>query len=73
MVCGQCTDHHFSPDIQISNFHRCNLYGKRSAGNRLASMLKMGSSKPWKEAMKAITGQTGESNFKVQNITARWR
>ena len=37
--------------------HQCNLYGSKEAGAKLREMLKMGKSKPWKEAMKVMTGQ----------------
>ena len=37
--------------------HLCNLYGSKEAGAKLGEMLKMGSSKPWKEAMEVMTGQ----------------
>ncbi|XP_069122365.1 angiotensin-converting enzyme-like [Argopecten irradians] len=36
--------------------HRCDVYRQTAAGNLLRKMLKMGSSKPWQEAMKVITG-----------------
>ncbi|XP_059056708.1 angiotensin-converting enzyme-like isoform X1 [Achroia grisella] len=35
----------------------CDIYQSVTAGNALANMLKMGSSKPWPEAMEALTGQ----------------
>ena len=37
--------------------HLCNLYGSKEAGAKLGEMLKMGKSKPWKEAMEVMTGQ----------------
>jgi len=37
--------------------HRCNFYGSRAAGDKLKEMLKLGASKPWKVAMKTMTGQ----------------
>ncbi|XP_023323448.1 angiotensin-converting enzyme [Eurytemora carolleeae] len=37
--------------------HRCNFYGSREAGDSLREMLKLGSSRPWKEAMLTLTGQ----------------
>jgi peptidyl-dipeptidase A len=36
--------------------HTCSIYGNRAAGDRLWAMLQLGSSKPWPEAMKAVTG-----------------
>ncbi|CAH0729159.1 unnamed protein product, partial [Brenthis ino] len=35
----------------------CDIYQSVHAGNALANMLKMGSSKPWPDAMEALTGQ----------------
>ena len=37
--------------------HQCNFYGSYEAGNKLKEMLKLGSSKPWKEAMAVMTGE----------------
>jgi len=37
--------------------HKCNFYGSKKAGDKLREMLKMGSSRPWPEAMEKITGQ----------------
>ena len=36
----------------------CSIYGNKDAGKKLADMLSMGASKPWPEAMKAITGDS---------------
>lgn len=37
--------------------HRCDIYQSTEAGNVLGNMLRMGSSKPWPDAMEAITGE----------------
>jgi peptidyl-dipeptidase A len=37
--------------------HRCSVYGNREAGRRLAAMLAMGQSRPWPDALEALTGQ----------------
>jgi peptidyl-dipeptidase A len=37
--------------------HRCSIYGNKEAGARLAKMLEMGQSRPWPEALEAVTGQ----------------
>ncbi|HYJ84758.1 MAG TPA: M2 family metallopeptidase [Pyrinomonadaceae bacterium] len=37
--------------------HQCSIYGNKKAGERLKQMLAMGSSKPWPEALKAMTGE----------------
>ena len=36
--------------------HRCSIYGSRQAGERLNAMLEMGRSRPWPEALEAMTG-----------------
>jgi peptidyl-dipeptidase A len=37
--------------------HRCSIYGNAEAGERLIAMLRMGKSKPWPDALEAVTGQ----------------
>jgi peptidyl-dipeptidase A len=37
--------------------HRCSIYGSKEAGRRLAAMLALGASKPWPDALEALTGQ----------------
>jgi peptidyl-dipeptidase A len=37
--------------------HRCSIYDNKEAGARLARMLEMGASRPWPEALEALTGQ----------------
>jgi peptidyl-dipeptidase A len=37
--------------------HRCSIYGNTEAGKRLQAMMAMGASKPWPEALEALTGQ----------------
>lgn len=36
--------------------HRCSIYGNKEAGAKLNTMLEMGQSKPWPEALAAVTG-----------------
>jgi peptidyl-dipeptidase A len=36
----------------------CSIYGSKAAGDKLEAMLAMGASKPWPEAMKAMTGDS---------------
>jgi peptidyl-dipeptidase A len=38
--------------------HRCSFYGSKEAGSRLKAMLEMGRSKPWPEALEALTGSS---------------
>ena len=37
--------------------YQCSIYGSKKAGEKLKTMLAMGLSKPWPEALKAITGE----------------
>ena len=37
--------------------HRGSIYGNASAGRRLRRMLEMGQSRPWPDALEALTGQ----------------
>ena len=36
--------------------NRCSIYGNEEAGRRLQAMMELGSSRPWPEALKALTG-----------------
>lgn len=38
--------------------HECSIYDNKEAGKALGDMLAMGQSKPWPEAMNALTGQS---------------
>jgi peptidyl-dipeptidase A len=37
--------------------HRCSIYGNRAVGEKLSRMLAMGQSRPWPEALEALTGE----------------
>ncbi|MDO6549181.1 M2 family metallopeptidase [Pseudoalteromonas carrageenovora] len=37
--------------------HRCSIYNSKEAGDKLNTMLEMGSSRPWQEALEAVTGK----------------
>ena len=37
--------------------HRCSIYGSKAAGAKFQAMLTLGASKPWPEALKALTGE----------------
>jgi peptidyl-dipeptidase A len=37
--------------------HRCSIYGSREAGAKMKAMLEMGASRPWPDALEALTGQ----------------
>ncbi|BAJ02293.1 M2 family metallopeptidase [Shewanella violacea] len=36
--------------------HRCSIYGNKAAGSKLNTMLEMGLSRPWPDALKVVTG-----------------
>jgi peptidyl-dipeptidase A len=37
--------------------HRCSIYGNADVGRRLQAMMALGASKPWPDALEALTGQ----------------
>jgi peptidyl-dipeptidase A len=37
--------------------HTCSIYGSQEAGTRLARMMELGLSRPWPEALEALTGE----------------
>jgi peptidyl-dipeptidase A len=37
--------------------HRCSIYGERAVGDKLNSMLALGQSQPWPDALQTFTGQ----------------
>jgi peptidyl-dipeptidase A len=37
--------------------NRCSIYGSKAAGARLQSMMELGQSRPWPEALKTVTGE----------------
>ena len=39
-----------------SPLHRCSIYDSKAAGAKLDAMLKLGTSRPWPEALEAMTG-----------------
>jgi peptidyl-dipeptidase A len=42
---------------QTGPLNRCSIYGSQEAGRRLQQMLEMGLSRPWPDALEALTGQ----------------
>ncbi|XP_076067701.1 angiotensin-converting enzyme-like [Oratosquilla oratoria] len=48
----------YDPNDPTKPLHKCDIYQSTEAGNALGDMLQLGSSKPWPEAMKALTGET---------------
>jgi len=47
----------YDPEDPEKPLHRCNFFGSKEAGDKLRSMLELGSSRPWKEAMEVMTGE----------------
>jgi peptidyl-dipeptidase A len=39
--------------------HRCSVYGNKEVGRRFNTMLEMGASRPWPDALAAFTGERG--------------
>lgn len=37
--------------------HRCTIYGNEKAGRKLRAMLELGASRPWQDALQALTGE----------------
>ena len=37
--------------------HECSIHGSKAAGDRLQAMLSLGASRPWQDALEALTGQ----------------
>lgn len=50
--------------------HRCSVYGNKEVGERFERMLEMGQSRPWPEAMRAFTGETGNDASAVADYFA---
>lgn len=42
---------------QKGPLHACSIYGSKEAGAKFKAMLAMGSSRPWADALEAVTGQ----------------
>jgi peptidyl-dipeptidase A len=42
---------------QTGPLHRCSIYDNKAAGAKLEKMLAMGQSRPWPDALQALTGQ----------------
>lgn len=42
---------------QKGPLHACSIHGSRAAGDKLKAMLALGASRPWQDAMAAVTGQ----------------
>ena len=40
----------------VGPLHTCSIYGSKEAGEKMRAMLAMGASKPWPDALEAVTG-----------------
>ncbi|XP_056647591.1 angiotensin-converting enzyme-like isoform X1 [Diorhabda sublineata] len=47
----------YEPNNANKPLHECDIYQNTNAGNSLKKMLAMGASRPWPDAMEALTGQ----------------
>ena len=55
--------------------HECSIYGSKEAGAKFMNMLKMGASKPWPDALEALTGNrqmTGKSLVAYFEPLSKW-
>ena len=50
--------------------HRCSIYGNEEAGARLAAMMELGASRPWPEALEALTGSREMDATAIQDYFA---
>ena len=50
--------------------HRCSIYGSAEAGRRLQEMLAMGVSRPWPDALEALTGERQIDASAIQDYFA---
>jgi peptidyl-dipeptidase A len=41
----------------VGPLHKCSIHGSKAAGARLEAMLEMGASKPWPDALAAVSGE----------------
>ncbi|GLH10915.1 Angiotensin-converting enzyme [Gryllus bimaculatus] len=46
----------FDPNDANKPLHNCDIHGSAAAGEKLKAMLRLGSSRPWPEALEAVTG-----------------
>ena len=55
--------------------HRCSFYGDKKVGDKLNAMLEMGASKPWPDALEAMTGSremSGEAMLRYFAPLMKW-
>ncbi|UYV61432.1 hypothetical protein LAZ67_1004811 [Cordylochernes scorpioides] len=44
----------------VGPLHTCDIYGSHTAGDKLAALLRLGSSMPWQDALARMTGGSGK-------------
>ncbi|KAF2896393.1 hypothetical protein ILUMI_09782 [Ignelater luminosus] len=47
----------YDPNDPQKPLHKCDIYKNKKAGNAIGKMLRMGSSRPWRDAMEVLTGE----------------
>jgi len=60
----------YDPNDPRKPLHMCNFYGSNEAGEKLTEMLRLGASRPWKEAMKLMTGEPDMSTNAIREYFA---
>jgi len=48
----------------------CSIFGSKEAGTRLMAMMKLGASKPWQDALKALTGESDLDSSAIREYFA---
>ena len=63
-----CTTVQCCTVLYCTVLHRCDISGSREAGDKLASMLRLGSSKPWPDALQVIFRTLGLNILRLQRF-----
>ncbi|AUX44817.1 peptidyl-dipeptidase A [Sorangium cellulosum] len=54
--------------------HACSIYGNQAAGEKLRAMLSLGASRPWQEALRAMTGESeADPGAMLEYFEPLWR
>ena len=53
---------------QKGPLHRCSVYDNRAAGAKLEKMLAMGQSRPWPDALEAMTGRAADGRLRPPRV-----
>ncbi|KAF5290987.1 hypothetical protein FQA39_LY14518 [Lamprigera yunnana] len=57
-VCGKVPTDNNTKSCPYVALHRCDIYGTKKCGKKLAEMMQLGSSKDWSETLKILTGKS---------------